>query len=391
MERAELYRDIAMRTQGDIYIGVVGPVRTGKSTFIKRFMDTLVIPEIENEHIRQRVIDELPQSGSGRTVMTTQPKFVPNDAVTIRLGGSDPGEVSVRMIDCVGYMVEGALGAAEDDIPRMVRTPWFDRDIPFDEAAEIGTRKVITEHSTVGIVVLTDGSITGIDRGAYRDAEEKVFAELKKTGRPFAVVLNSTHPNAPETAAAAESIAKRYSVEVLPLNVMEMTGAEINGLLENVLNDFPIRSVAVELPRWVRSLGCSHPLVDGITSAIREKLPEISKMRDHRLVAEALSGLQDFEEPELMKVTLGTGCAYYRLTPRENVFYDILSAECGYTIADESELMQKLSEFAAAKKEYDRVASALTAANEFGYGLVPPVIDEMVLDKPEIIKQGNTY
>lgn len=390
MERAELYRDIAMRTQGDIYIGVVGPVRTGKSTFIKRFMDALVIPEIENEHIRQRVIDELPQSGSGRTVMTTQPKFVPNDAVSIKLQDGS-GEISVRMIDCVGYMVEGALGGSEEDIPRMVRTPWFDHDIPFDEAAETGTRKVITEHSTVGIAVLTDGSITGLTRSAYREAEEKVFSELKRTGRPFAVVLNSTHPADAETAALAEEVSRRYEVEAIPLDVMNMTVDDINRLLESVLYDFPIRTLAVELPRWVRGLEPSHPILAGVIDALRSSMDEISKMRDHAKAAEALCGNEYFEAPELKLLTPGEGCASYRLEPKEGVFFDVLSEECGYEIRDESELMEKLSQFAAAKKEFDRVAPALKAANEFGYGLVPPVIDEMVLDKPEIVKQGTRF
>jgi stage IV sporulation protein A len=390
MERAELYRDIALRTQGDIYLGVVGPVRTGKSTFIKRFMDTLVIPEIENEYVKKRVVDELPQSGSGRTVMTTQPKFVPNDAVTISISGSD-AELSVRMIDCVGYMVEGALGGDEDDGKRMVRTPWFDHEIPFDEAAELGTRKVITEHSTVGVVVLTDGSILGIPREAYAPAEEKVFAELKRTGKPFAVILNSTRPSDAETRSCAVEIGKKYGVEVLTLNVLEMTAADINALLENLLMDFPMRSVFIETPRWMTSLGEGHPLVGRAIAALRERLPEITRMRDYRLIAEALTGLEDLEEPEVSRLTPGDGSAVFRLTPKESVFFRILSEECGYDIADESELLSSLRGLVFAKKEYDRVSSALNAANDFGYGLVPPKIDEMQLEKPEIIRSGNRF
>lgn len=391
MERAELYRDIAKRTQGDIYIGVVGPVRTGKSTFIKRFMDTLVIPEITNEFVRERVIDELPQSGSGKTVMTTQPKFVPNDAVTVRIGGEDPAELSVRMIDCVGFMVDGALGGVEEDLPRMVRTPWFDYDIPFDEAAEIGTKKVITEHSTIGIVVLTDGSILGIDRESYCAAEEKVFAELKKTGKPFAVVMNSTHPNDPATVRYAEEAAIKYGAEVLALDVMNMTSSEINDLIENVLLDFPLQTVKIKLPGWIAGLGAEHPLVSSLIESVREKLPDLSRMRDHRLIAKALSQTDDFEEPILEKATLGDGCAVYRLEPHADVFYRVLSEECGCEIRDGSELMSSLRELANAKREYDRIASALAAANQFGYGLVPPKIDEMQLEKPEIVRHGNRF
>lgn len=390
MDRAQLYRDIAMRTQGDIYIGVVGPVRTGKSTFIKRFMDTLVIPGIENEHVRQRVIDELPQSGSGRTVMTTQPKFVPNDAVSIRLA-DDAAELSVRMIDCVGYMVEGALGGSEEDVPRMVRTPWFDHDIPFDEAAEIGTRKVITEHSTVGIAVLTDGSITGLPREAYREAEEKVLAELKRTGRPFAAVLNSTRPNDADAIAAAAEASKRYGTEVIPLDVMNMTSSDINRLLESMLYDFPMRTLAVELPRWVRRLDAESPILTCVTDALRGCMGDVRKMRDHERVCEALRETEYFEAPLLSKLTLGDGCARYRLEPKEGLFFSVLSRECGVEVKDESDLMRLMREYSSAKKEYDRVAPALKAASEFGYGLVPPVIDEMVLDKPEIVRQGTRF
>lgn len=391
MDRTELYRDIATRTQGAIYIGVVGPVRTGKSTFIKRFMDTLVLPEIDNEHVRKRVTDELPQSGSGRTVMTTQPKFVPNDAVTIRMGDDESAELSVRMIDCVGYMVDGALGGIEEDVPRMVRTPWFDHDVPFEEAAELGTRKVITEHSTVAVVVLTDGSITGIGREAYRVAEERVIGEVKKTGKPFAVIMNSVHPEAEETMALARELSGSYGVSVKAVDVMNMDVNAINELLETILMDFPLRTVIIELPEWLTSLGPEHPIVASVLSSLRDKLPEMSRMRDHGQIREALTDDEYFFEPELGAITPGDGGAVYRLLPHENVFYSVLSEKCGYEIRGETELMGSMKEFADAKREYDRIAQALKSANETGYGLVPPKIDEMQLERPEMIRHGNRF
>lgn len=391
MERAELYRDIAQRTQGDIYLGVVGPVRTGKSTFIKRFMDTLVIPEITNDYIKERVIDELPQSGSGRTVMTTQPKFVPNDAVSIRIGDDASTELSIRMIDCVGYMVEGALGSSEEDMPRMVRTPWYDYDIPFNEAAELGTRKVIAEHSTVGIVILTDGSIIGLDRNAYVPAEEKVISELKRVGKPFTVVLNSIDPDSESTKNCAQEISEKYGVDVLPLNVMQMSSADISLILENVLYDFPIRTAAIELPAWIKLLESDHPIITSLISELKQVLPEMNHMRDHRLLSKAFMSDECFEAPHLERITLGDGCAYYSMQPKDGVFYRILSENCGYEINNEMELMSSLKDFVKAKKEYDRIEQALLSANEFGYGLVPPKIDEMQLDKPEIIHHGNRF
>ncbi len=362
MERAELYRDIASRTQGGIYIGVVGPVRTGKSTFIKRFMDELVIPRIENEYVRQRVIDELPQSGSGRTVMTTQPKFVPNDAVTISFG-EDKTEFSVRMIDCVGFMVDGALGANEEDAPRMVRTPWFDEDIPFDEAAELGTSKVISEHSTVGVVMLTDGSITGMERTAYAAAEEKVFSEIKKSSKPFIVVLNSKDPESDAAKAAALSIKEKHSVDVTVLDVMNMTQEDISGLLEKLLMNFPISAIKISIPKWLKLFPLDHELIKPVTDSIRDLMPSLNRMSDSPMIAQALSSLAGYEPLSDLKMDLGSGVISARLCPEEG--------------------------FALAKYEYDRIAPALKTAAEFGYGLVSPKLDELELDKPEIVHHGN--
>ena len=388
MERAELYRDIASRTQGDIYIGVVGPVRTGKSTFIKRFMDELVIPRIENEFVKERVIDELPQSGSGKTVMTTQPKFVPNDAVTVRFG-DDNTELSVRMIDCVGFMAEGALGANEEDVPRMVRTPWFDHDIPFDEAAELGTSKVITEHSTVGVVVLADESITGISRSAYSSAEEKVFSELRSTGKPFAVVLNTKYPNSDETRETAREIAEKHSVDVIPMDVINMNQEDIFGKLENLLMGFPIRAIKIGVPKWLRLLPAEHDLIAPVIERIRSAIPRADVMRDQKYISEALSGIKDYKELTCVKTELGNGEIAYKLEPEDGVFYRLLSEESGYEIKDEYDLFSSFKGIADSRAEYERVAPALKSAAEYGYGIVYPKPDELALDKPEIVHHGN--
>lgn len=391
MANTSIYKDISVRTGGDIYIGVVGPVRTGKSTFIKRFMDLMVLPTIENEFERERVIDELPQSGSGKTIMTTQPKFVPNEAIELHIGDTDNIELRVRMVDCVGYMVDGALGNTEDDMPRMVRTPWFEHDIPFDEAAEIGTEKVITEHSTIGVVVLTDGSITGIPRSAYESAEERVIRELSATEKPFIILLNSVNPSAPEVVSIADELSDKYGSPVVPLDVMNMNIDNITDLLERVLMEFPLQGVCIEIPSWMRALGASHPINRALLERAAEVMPRLSKMRDISAVAEAFKDVDDFHPIEQMKLYLGTGFGSYRLTPNDYVFYRVLSEECGYEIHNEGELISALKDFVAAKREYSKVAFALKAASETGYGLVPPAMDEMQLDSPEIVQHGSRF
>ena len=386
----EIYRDIKKRTGGDIYIGVVGPVRTGKSTFIKRFMDLMVLPGIADEFAKARVVDELPQSGSGKTVMTTQPKFVPNEAVTVTVG-EDGVELRVRMVDCVGYMVEGALGNTEDEQPRMVRTPWFDHDISFDDAAEIGTKKVITEHSTIGVVMLTDGSITGIERKNYEAAESRVLSELAGTGKPYIILLNSTHPDDSETLALAAALTGKYGRPVRPVDVMNMNADDIRSILEGILLEFPLQTVSIELPKWIKALGPEHPLMAGLINKARETMPELARMRDVRRIPEAFAGTEDFRPIEQVKLSLGDGSARYRLLPNDDVFYRIISEECDYDIGDEAKLISSLKEFVKAKREYDRIAAALTAAEETGYGLVPPEIDEMQLDEPEIVQHGSRF
>lgn len=291
MASTGIYRDIQKRTGGDIYIGVVGPVRTGKSTFIKRFMDLMVLPKIENEYALARIVDELPQSGSGKTVMTTQPKFVPNEAVALTIG-EDGIELRLRMVDCVGYMVEGALGSSEGEQPRMVRTPWFDYDIPFDEAAELGTRKVITEHSTIGIVILTDGSITGISREAYAPAEEAVLREMQNTGKPYIIILNSSDPTGQAAAELSAQLSEKYGAPVKPLDVLGMELSDIDSLLEGVLQEFPLGSICIKMPEWMRALGTEHCLVKALLDRAKAAMPNLNKMRDAALIQKVFGGME---------------------------------------------------------------------------------------------------
>ncbi len=385
-----IYKDIEQRTGGDIYIGVVGPVRTGKSTLIKRFMDLMVIPEIRDEYARARIIDELPQSGSGKTVMTTQPKFIPNEAVELSLGENE-GQVRLRMIDCVGYMVNGAIGSTEEEMPRMVRTPWFDYDIPFEEAAELGTRKVITEHSTIGIVVITDGSITGISRSNYEIAEEKVINEINLTKKPYIILLNSTNPNSEECIELGKNLTNKYGVLVTPVNVITMTDEEVNRILENILMEFPIRCLCINYPTWLNALNKDHPIISAIKEKAQVLAEEVERMKDVDKVHDLFSDLEDFKPIRQADMRLGTGTVIFELEPYKDVFYRIISQECDYEIKNELELINSLKEFVIAKKEYDRIAEAIKTAEEFGYGLVPPQIDAMKLDKPEIVQQGSRF
>lgn len=389
MDQWSLYRDIAGRCEGDIYVGVVGPVRTGKSTFIKRFMELLVLPNLEGEHRRDRTRDELPQSGAGRTIMTTQPKFVPDEAVELKL--RDEAVFRVRLVDCVGYLIAGVLGLQDDDGSRMVRTPWFDHDIPFEQAAELGTRKVIREHSTIGIVVTTDGSVTEIPRSAYQDAEERVISELKALGKPFTVVLNSRNPSAEETRLLRDSLAERYGVPVLALDVLNMGIGDLNVLMESVLFEFPLTEVRVNAPAWLTGLSDEHWLGGAVMEAVKASAAKMGKVRDHERLRAALEGLEYVEDAAPSEIRLSEGAIEYRLTMKDGLFLKILGETCGAEISDEEHLFSLMGDLVSAKREYDRVADALKSVRATGYGLVAPSMAELSLEQPELVKQGSRF
>ena len=390
METEKIYEDIALRTDGDIYIGVVGPVRAGKSTFIKRFMETQVLPNIENVYRRERAKDELPQSGSGRMIMTTEPKFVPEEAAEIKLDGG--AVCAVRLIDCVGYLVEGAVGQMEEeDKPRLVTTPWFDHEIPMTEAAEVGTRKVIAEHSTIGIVVTTDGSITDIPRANYAPAEERVISEQQEIGKPFLVLLNSAHPEDPETAAIAEEIQKRYGVRCLPVNCQTLGNEDVTAILKAVLYEFPMRELDLFLPAWIDTLESSHPIKSDLFAAIKTGTQGIHKIRDAERAVRLLAEGEHISASEITGISLGTGVVKASVTLPKELFYQTLSERSGFSVADDGDLMNLLTELAGIKTEYDKVRGALRDVRETGYGIVSPSIDELKLEEPEIVKQGGRY
>lgn len=389
MEDTKLYDDIAQRTGGDIYIGVVGPVRTGKSTFIKRFMETLVIPNIENVYRRERARDELPQSGSGRTVMTAEPKFVPEEAVRVDM--DDGASFSVRLIDCVGYLVPGAAGQTEDDSPRMVTTPWFDHDIPMTEAAEVGTRKVIAEHSTIGIVVTTDGTITDIPREDYLEAEARVITELKELGKPFLVLLNSADPQSDRAKAIQTDIMDRYDVTCMRCNCLELEEQDVTAIIQAVLYEFPVRELDLFLPPWVDALSYDHPIKSGLYAAIREGVREMRRVRDVEGSMTAIRACENVSNVKVNSIDLGAGRATAALELPRSLFYETISAQSGFAVADDGDLMSLLTDLAGVKREYDKVAQALCQVRETGYGIVAPSPEELKLEEPEIVKQGGRY
>ncbi len=389
MEGNNILNDIAERTGGDIYLGVVGPVRTGKSTFIKRFMELMVLPNIKDIYERERAKDELPQSGAGKTITTTEPKFVPNEAVEIFT--KNGLSLKVRLVDCVGYSVAGALGYQEDDEPRMVRTPWFDYEVPFEEAAEIGTRKVIADHSTIGIVMVTDGSISDIPRNNYVETEERVISELKELHKPFIILLNSIHPYDKETLELAEELTEKYDVTVAPVDSANMTIEQIYSILEEVLYEFPVQEVNIKLPLWVEELDEDFWLREDMENAIRDVLSGIKKVRDIDGAVEKLSDVDNISYVSLEEMNLGTGVASIEVAVPEDLFYKSLSEVSGFDVEGDHHIMRLMKDLSVAKKEFDKVASALEEVKQSGYGVVTPRLEEMILEEPELIKQGSRF
>ena len=385
----EIYQDIATRTSGDIYIGVVGPVRAGKSTFIKRFMETQVLPNIDNVYRRERAKDELPQSGSGRMVMTAEPKFVPEEAVDIALDES--GSCSVRLIDCVGYMIPGATGQTDGDAPRMVTTPWLDHEVPMSEAAELGTSRVIREHSTIGIVVTTDGSITDIPREDYVEAEGRVIRELQEIGKPFLVLLNAQEPESERVQELAREIASRYNVTCLPVNCLLLDDAAVGNILRAILYEFPLCELDLFIPPWVEALPCTHPIKCGLYQAIRAGAEHLRCIREVQGAIETMGAYEGISAARTTSLRLGSGIAEAELQLPRALFYQTLSEQSGFTVADDGDLMSLLTELASVKAEYDKVAQAVHDARENGYGVVVPTVDELNLEEPEIMKQGGRY
>lgn len=389
MNEYSIYNDIAERTGGDIYIGVVGPVRSGKSTFIKRFMEALVIPNISNGYSRDRARDEMPQSAAGKTVMTTEPKFIPDEAVTITV--DDCASLRVRMIDCVGYVVPDALGTVENGQPRMVRTPWQDEPMPFIQAAEMGTHKVITEHSTIGMLVTTDGTIGDIPRESYIEAEERVVKELRAIGKPFALILNSAAPTSESAVALAYELESKYQAPVALVSCMDLDAEDIKHILELVLHEFPVSQIGISLPDWVNALDEKHKIRVSILESIRECADTVRKTGEIKQAFSKITENQFVKACSFDLINLGNGCASISLSLEDDLYYQVMSELTGLEINGEQQLIELMKELAQIKFEYDKVSAALKNANECGYGIVMPTVQDLRLEEPEIVKQNGGY
>ena len=389
MMNSSIYEDIAARTGGDIYIGIVGPVRSGKSTFIKQFMNNLVIPNISEEFSRERAKDELPQSASGRTIMTTEPKFIPENAVSISFNGNS--SLSVRLIDCVGYIVPSSLGYIENEQPRMVRTPWYDEPVPFNMAAEIGTHKVITEHSTIGLVVTTDGSISDIPREEYEEAEERVIEELKEINKPFAVLLNCMYPDSPENQTLADKLFEKYSVPVIAVNCLDIDEEKISEILSEILQQFPIKEILFDYPAWINKLPTEHWLRGDIISAIKENGKNITTVRDIYSLEKIAENSKNIHNSNIESINFGNGAAVVKLDINRELFYKILKELTGIEINNDSALMSNIVSLSKIQNDYARIKNALDEVEATGYGIVMPSIEELKLQEPEIMKQGGRY
>ena len=389
MENYEIYQDIEQRTGGDIYIGVVGPVRTGKSTFIKKFMELLVLPNIDNSYKRERAIDELPQSAGGRTIMTTEPKFIPNEAIEIKLGGNV--KLKTRLVDCVGYLVNNAIGYLENEVPRMVKTPWSEEEMPFEVAAELGTKKVIVEHSTVGIVVTTDGSITDIPRVDYEESENRVINELKELNKPYIILLNSREPSSKETIELSKQLEEKYLSTVIPVSCENLNLDDMNNIFSKLLYEFGIDRINLKMPKWFNSLKLDDELKNNIFENVKNAFKESKSIKDVSCNYEILNKNENIQKVELEEINLGTGSVTIDVILKDELFYQTLSNVSGIDIKDEGELFSTIINFSKINKEYEKMAYAIHEVNEKGYGIVNPSINDLILEEPEIIKQGQRY
>ena len=389
MDSHSIYTDIAQRTDGDIYIGVVGPVRTGKSTFIKRFMETLVLPNMDSDFRRERATDELPQSAAGKTIMTTEPKFIPEEAVNITV--DDKATFNVRLIDCVGYIVPSALGYLEGTNPRMVVTPWFEEEVPFNVAAEVGTEKVIKEHSTIGLVVTTDGSISDLPREEYAQAEERVVNELKEIDKPFVILLNCVQPNSSQAQELADQLMEKYQVPVVPVNCLELDEGDIREILTNLLYEFPTKEIRVKIPRWLVSLPKDHWLKQTIFQSISQAAENIHHISHIQPCLQQVQDCEQISQVEIRNIDLGKGSASVQVQVQENLFYQVLEEATGIHVENEADLIPCMTRLAQVQKAYDKVKSALEEVSATGYGIVMPEINELTLEEPEIVKQGGRY
>lgn len=389
MTDTSIYSDIALRTNGAFMLGVVGPVRTGKSSFIKRFMETMVLPHMSDEYLRERTKDELPQSGSGKMITTTEPKFIPEQAVSVSF--DEKSELSVRLVDCVGFMADGAAGASEDGNERMVATPWFDHEIPMSQAAEYGTQKVISEHSTIGIVITTDGSICDLPRTAYLTAEERAISELKTIGKPFLVLLNSAAPETPEVQALAQELELKYGVRCKAVNCLRMEREDFTSVLSEILEQFPLVSLGIQVPEWLEALGNEHPLMEQFIEMLAEKCKNLSVLRDCRTLCREVQETQLVSEAEFTGYSPGEGTALLRLQLPQIVYFKALSDQTGLEIHSDAELFSALKEMSSVWFEYRNLQSALQSVQDTGYGVVAPLASQIHMDSPQIVRQNGKY
>ena len=389
MSSYKIYEDIATRTSGDIYVGVVGPVRCGKSTFISNFVNKMVLPNIADENDKKRTVDELPQSADGKTIMTTQPHFIPKEAVKIKI--NDVVGLKVRLVDCVGFGVVGAEGMNEGNKPRLVKTPWSETPMPFEEAAAVGTKKVITEHSTVGVVVTTDGSFGDLPRSSFVDAEEQTVSELKQNNKPFVVVLNTTIPESDITYNLCETLEKKYDVPVIPMDVKNLTEDNIDDIFQNILQEFPLYSLRVRMPQWLQALPFEDEIIQEVILESKKLVENANKVGEVNQTDAVFVGSANFEEVILSDINMGDGTVYLDIKPKSDLFYKVLSKQCGQELTSDFQLVSYLKQLAYAKAEFDKMKEALRQVEETGYGVVSPKMEEMQLEEPELVKQGSRY